>query len=117
MLCTSVMHRYIRIKDPSSGKISIENLDDFRAKGFPNVEQTLKNELKSHRSNRLRDFGLNVNEFEGKTTTWKYSGGSYEIWNDIVTLSISANSNNQSVISDIETALLKSGLFVQVEEK
>jgi len=91
----------------------IEFTGDHRSGSFPNVAKILQYKLKSRRKGVLRDFQKNLYNFDGFVSTWSYPNGDYVIANDTWGLFVHADENNESIMSDIEAALVSSDLFVK----
>lgn len=93
----------------------IELIDDHREPGFPSVASILGDALRATQiahPEGLDDptIGLSQDRY---FSFWSYSGGTYEIDDDIWAFFVSATANNKRVTSDIERALLSTGRFVK----
>lgn len=98
-------------------KLLVEMFDDHRTDDFPNIAAILRDELNAVRiphpgAPNAPMLALSQDYF---FSYWKYSGGEYEIDDDIWTLFVIATVNNASTTADIERALLRSGKFVKEE--
>jgi hypothetical protein len=96
-------------------ELLIELLDDHREEGFPSVALILRDALgatsRSHPDN-LDDPRVALSQ-DRYFSYWTYSGGNYEIDDDIWALFASAKDSNKAVIADVERALLATGQFVK----
>lgn len=97
-------------------ELLIEVVDDHRKEGFPSVASILRDAL--HATNaphpdNLDDPRVALGQ-DRYFSYWTYTGGNYEIDDDIWALFVSAKNNNEAVIADAERALLATGKFVKV---
>ena len=95
-----------------SQELLIELCGDHRAVGYPNVQSLLQRSLNSkpapHPDPGVVIAAIPMDRF---ISYWGYGGNFYEIDDDWGGLFITAPKNNAQVISDVEAALLSSGVF------
>lgn len=101
-----------------SKNLLAEFLGDHRRDGFPQVDRILEKELEAKpipHPDFSEDALLTLALRDEHISMWEYKSGRYEIHDDVWALFISAPKNNVRVMADIESALLKSGLFEKSE--
>jgi hypothetical protein len=96
-------------------ELLIEMLSDHRADGFPGITSILSNALRAvkvpHPDNLDNPrIALGADRY---FSYWAYSGGHYEIDDDIWSLFVRAEEGSEAVICDIERALLATGQFIK----
>lgn len=110
-------HSYIVRNGYGTDLPLIEICGDHRAIGFPRVSEILSSSLGSQYNKHpifdVVKIGLSTDEF---ISFWVYSGGEYEINDDIFGLFIHPVSNHIQVVNDIEEALIGSGNFARKPE-
>lgn len=96
-----------------SGSLLVEFLGDHCSDAYPDVGALLASGLDAVLTPRsqldvLRDMATGA-----WFSSWRYPGGEYELDDDGWCLFIHAPRHNQTVIADIERALLASGSFIK----
>lgn len=101
------MYAFIVRPGFSSGEPLIEFRGDHRASTFPSILRILES--------RLADFSAQGSEPAPDDFLWEvsYSGGTFEVSNDWGGLFILPRTNSQNVISDVSSALISSGVFIE----
>jgi len=93
----------------------IEILDDHRKDGFPNVASILRDALGATQiphPEKLDDPQLAILH-DRYFSYWMYSGGEYEIDDDVWGLVVFARHNNAVVVAEVDQALMSTGRFVK----
>ncbi len=96
-----------------SQELLVEFWGDHRGEHFPNVSALLANALGAEPLKHPTIDTAMVAATDEFISYWRYAHGEYELVDDIWAFFIHAPENNLRVITDIERALLASGLFVK----